>query len=146
MVTYPWTTRAPPRLALESNLVAADLEVEVGNPVIHYELFAADAEAMKSFYGTLFDWSIERYDNDYQFIRTGDGQISGGIFQLPQGMPAPAQLTVYVQVDDVAAVMEQATELGATAVFGPKEIPGQCTYAIMADPEGRVFGLMHPEG
>lgn len=117
----------------------------MGNPTMWFEVAAKDREAMKGFYGDLFDWQLTDMDAmPYTTIDTGNGAgIPGGIGSAPEGNSG--HVTFYVQVDDVEAALVKAEGLGATRVMGPMDIPtGQ--IALFADPEGHQVGLMSRAG
>jgi hypothetical protein len=51
-------------------------------------------------------------------------------------------VTVYVEVDDLAAYLSKAERLGGKTVVPPTEISEfHLTFAFFADPEGHVVGL-----
>ncbi|MDQ6779093.1 MAG: hypothetical protein M3071_23365 [Actinomycetota bacterium] len=51
-------------------------------------------------------------------------------------------MTFYVEVDDPAAYLKKAEELGGQTIMEPSEIPEfGLTFAFFADPEGHVIGL-----
>jgi predicted enzyme related to lactoylglutathione lyase len=50
-------------------------------------------------------------------------------------------VTIYVQVPDLQAALDQAVALGGKVLMPPTEIPGVVTLAMFADPEGNVIGL-----
>ena len=57
---------------------------------------------------------------------------------LASGSP---NVTVYVEVEDVASTLAQAVERGGSVVQEPFEIPGYTTVGRFADPEGNVIGI-----
>ncbi len=50
----------------------------------------------------------------------------------------------YVHVDDVAAALEQAVELGASVAI-PLVDNGQIYFAHLLDPRGNRFGIWQPK-
>jgi len=48
----------------------------------------------------------------------------------------------YVEVDDPQKYLEQAESLGGKVVAPVTEIPDQVTFALFADPEGHVIGIV----
>ena len=108
-------------------------------PVVHWEIEARDPEAQRAFYGSLFNWPI------------GDGFIMG----IPPGLGGPepgpgghlrqserSGVTLYVQVRDLRASLAMATELGATVVAEPFDVPGGPTLAGILDPEDNPVMLV----
>lgn len=83
----------------------------MGNPVLHFEISGSDAERSRTFYRTLFGWSVELDPRGYGLATTGsDVGIADGIMQALPG--APAWVTVYVGVEDPVKSLAQAEELG----------------------------------
>ena len=74
----------------------------MANAFVHVELATTDLGKAKSFYGKLFDWTLEDVqDGSYTMIRVGDG-TGGGMMKNP--MPGGPSLWIpYVLVDDIAA-------------------------------------------
>ena len=109
------------------------------NPVIHFEIQAKDAGAAQEFYRKLFDWNIDA-DNpmNYGVVDTQAGGINGGVTAAPT---AP-QVIFYVGVEDLQESLDRAESLGGKTVVPPTEIPGVVTFAIMADPEDNIIGLL----
>ncbi len=113
----------------------------MGQPVVHFEVGAKDAEKLKSFYATVFDWKIDS-DNpmNYGAIETGgEGGINGGIADTRGQMPS--YVTFYVHVDDLQAYLDKAGSLGGETVVPPTPIPDVGSFALFKDPEGNVIGL-----
>ena len=111
----------------------------MGNPVVHYEIRAKDADAARAFYGNLFGWAFSPGEEPgYTYVETGlEGGIPGGIGQAQGGT---GHVTFFVGVADVAATLATAQGLGATIVLPATSIPG-VTFGLFADPEGQVIGV-----
>jgi uncharacterized protein len=108
-------------------------------PVVHWEIEARDPDRMRAFYGELFNWKI------------GDGPI----MQIPAGIggpePGPAGhirggdrsgVSLYIQVRDLRQSLSKATDLGASVVIEPFDLPGGPTLAAITDPEGNPLMLV----
>lgn len=110
-------------------------------PVIHFEILGKDAGKLQSFYGDLFDWKINA-DNpmNYGLVEAaGEGSIAGGIGATGEG---PGHVTFYVQVPDLQACLDKVEKTGGKTVMPPTEIPDYVTFAMFADPEGNVIGII----
>jgi uncharacterized protein len=107
-------------------------------PVIHWEIISPDAKKAQEFYQNLFGWEVNA-DNPFEYgmVSAADGGIGGGI-----GPGDESKLTFYVQVDDQQAALDRAEELGGTTVAPVTEIPDMVTFAMFADPDGNVVGLV----
>jgi len=113
------------------------------NPVVHFEVLGRDASALRKFYSEAFGWSLGPTDDgpmEYSMVNIKDaGGIDGGIGKAPQG---PGHVTFYVGVDDPKAALDQVERLGGKTVQPPTQVPGGVTFALFADPEGHVVGLV----
>ena len=114
----------------------------MANPVVHFEVVGKDGGKLQEFYSSAFGWTIDA-DNPmaYGLVNTGteDG-IQGGI----AAADAPGAM-FYIQVEDPAAALAKAVELGASVVQDVSVIPGMVTMAQFADPEGNVIGIVGSE-
>jgi uncharacterized protein len=117
----------------------------MANPVVHFEIGAADDRPLLAFYGELFGWGLRAVPGvNYTRVDTrGGGGINGGIGRSGTG---EAWATFYVEVDDPQAFLDRAEALGATTVLPATEIPGMATFAMFDDPDGLLVGLMQGEG
>ena len=112
----------------------------MGRPVVHFEILGKDAKKLQRFYADLFDWHVDANNPmNYGVVNAGDdGGIGGGV--------GPAQsenhVTFYVQVDDPQAYLDRIEANGGRTVVPVTEIPDMVTYALFADPEGNVIGLV----
>lgn len=131
----------------------APREVEVrqqGTP-IWYELMVPDPVAVAPFYRAVIGWEIgteagvSGTGSEYRMIQRADGGMIGGAMTIKEEMrdKAPPKWLTYFEVDDVAASVARAKELGASLWMGPMDI-GVGTIALLSDPQGAPFYLMDP--
>jgi predicted enzyme related to lactoylglutathione lyase len=109
------------------------------------ELMTPDVEAAKSFYGGLFGWNAETMDMGgdgppYTMWILGEGGVGGAMAPPMDGMPA--FWGVYFSVDDCDATVARATELGATVLNGPMDVPDVGRMAALMDPQGAAFSVI----
>jgi len=113
------------------------------NPVVHFEVLGRDPSALRQFYSEAFGWQLGPADDSplqYSMVHQKEGGgIDGGIGKAPQG---PGHVTFYVGVDDAQAALESIERLGGKTVQAPIQVPGGVTFALFADPEGHVVGLV----
>lgn len=112
------------------------------SPVVHWEIGALDAGKLGSFYREMFDWQITPAGPEYSLVAGAGGGIGGGILQVSEHVPP--YLTFYVQVEELESALHRAVELGADELVRPTMVPGVGRFAMFADPEGHVIGLMEP--
>ena len=118
----------------------------MANPFVHIELNTTDVSKAKSFYGSLFNWTLEDVPmpvGTYTMIKVGEG-TGGGIMKHP--VPgAPSAWLAYVHVDDVVASTAKAKSLGANIMRDATEIPGVGSFSILIDPTGAALALFQPK-
>jgi len=111
----------------------------MGNPVVRFEIGAADDRPLARFYGELFGWGLEAVADGYTLVDTRGGTgINGGIGRSQTGEP---WVTFYVEVDDLQACLDGAEALGGRTVLPVTELPGMA-FAMFDDPDGLLVGLM----
>lgn len=107
--------------------------------VSHVEINGTDANALREFYGRVFDWQIQAIpEMSYNMVNAeppsptvGIGAGSGGHY-----------VTFYVTVPDLQATLDTVERLGGKTVIPPMEVPGYVTMAMFTDPEGHFIGLI----
>ena len=115
------------------------------NPVVRWQMISPNTQPLIDFYGRLFGWKAQT-DNalHYSQVDTGSERgIHGGLWPAPADAPSFVQL--FVEVEDCAAYLVQAVELGATVLMGPQTLPDGDTIALLKDPCGMSFGIMTPQ-
>ncbi len=110
------------------------------HPVIHAEIRSQDPDATRRFFADLFGWKVasEGAFPGYTFIDTG---AEGG----PYVAISPRQATedevlFFVGVEDVAATLKRAEELGGTVVQSEQKVPGT-SFGVFADAQGHRVGV-----
>jgi hypothetical protein len=114
----------------------------MGQPIVHFEIMGKDAVRLQKFYAELFGWKVGEPAPEmgmYAVVDAASSGVAGGIGQEPSGS---TRVTVYVQVPDLQATLDQAVAKGGKVVMPPMEIPGVVTLAQLADPDGNVIGLV----
>jgi predicted enzyme related to lactoylglutathione lyase len=109
------------------------------------ELNTRDVSAAKAFYTQVFGWEANDLDMggmSYTEWKVGEKSVAG-MMTMPDMVPAevPAHWLVYFGVDDADASVSKATELGATTVVPPTDIPPG-RFAVLSDPDGATFAVI----
>jgi len=117
--------------------------------VVHFEIHAADPERAVNFYQTLFAWTFQKWEGpmDYWLIVTGpDDQrgINGGLVRRQGEIDGQAVIAYVctVDVEDVDASVQAATDNGGQIALPKMPIPGVGWLAYCKDTEGNIFGVM----
>jgi predicted enzyme related to lactoylglutathione lyase len=111
------------------------------------EIASNDADKCVAFYKEVFGWEFKGGDGsqtgmDYREFSTGGDRPVGGLYQIDPksfGDNPPPHFMTYVAVDDVDENARLATELGATIIRGPMDIPDVGRMAIIQDPTGAMI-------
>ncbi len=118
----------------------------MANAFAHIELMTHDLEGAKAFYAEIFDWKWIEHPSEsgtYWIIDPGT-EPQGGIMKAPEP-DIPPHWLVYTHVEDVAATLEKAKELGGTTVVDKTPIPGMGAFGIFQDPTGGVMAIWEEE-
>lgn len=115
----------------------------MGRPIVHWELMSKEPAKVASFYEKIFDWKISDMPQiNYRLVETGgEGGINGGIIKPEREGPWPGNMTLYIQVDDLAAYRKKIVAAGGEIHVEEQEVPGSGTLCLFTDPEGRMMGL-----
>jgi predicted enzyme related to lactoylglutathione lyase len=116
--------------------------------VVHFEIPADQPESLTKFYSELFGWKFQKAPfpgPEYWLCDTGtEGPGINGAIMARQH---PQQPTVnYVDVGNVDAAIEKATQLGAKVALPKTSVPGVGAYAAIIDPQGNICGLWEQVG
>jgi hypothetical protein len=96
---------------------------------------------LQKFYAEMFDWKIDSSNPmGYGLVDTdSDGQGIGGGVTANENGPS---VTIYVEVPDLDAALARVATLGGKTVMEPTVIPDMVTFAVFADPEGNMIGMV----
>jgi predicted enzyme related to lactoylglutathione lyase len=110
--------------------------------VAWFEVTGKDGPALQRFYGELFDRKIQAAGDGsgYRLIQAAENGDGGGIGPAEDG--GSGLVTFYVEVDDPAAFLQKAEQLGGQTIVPPTTLEQfELTFAFFADPEGHVVAL-----
>ena len=110
----------------------------MGNPVTQFQILSKAPDATARFYSEMFGWSIDA-DNPMGYRRISKSGIDGGIWPAPPQSPNFVQL--YITVEDAAAALKKAEQLGAKVLIPLTVLPEGETVAVLHDPQGMSFGI-----
>ena len=106
----------------------------------HIEIPSASVDSAKKFYGGMFGWTFTDVpEMKYTLYSSGNGELGGGFFNPPEGVPR--QITNYITVTDLDAASKKVPELGGRIHSERMEVPGMGWFRIVSDPEGNSIGL-----
>jgi uncharacterized protein len=112
------------------------------------DYFTSNVEAARIFYAALFGW-------EWREIATGTGSRYGMFYQDGEAVAGVAYRAAhdptreygrwiyYVSVPDVAAAVKSVEARGGRTLLQPRSYPDRGTFAVLADPEGAPFGVLH---
>jgi uncharacterized protein len=112
----------------------------MADKVVWFEVTGKDGAKLQSFYSDLFGWKIDASNPmNYGMVNESESGIGGGIGKADNGS---GHVTFYMGVDDPQAYLDKAEKLGGKTVVPVTEIPNMVTFALIADPEGHVVGVV----
>ncbi len=111
------------------------------NGICHLEIPSKDFEKARKFYGDLFNWQFNYIkEMDYLIFKAPEG-ISGG-FAKEYDIAGRPGITVYIEVDDINAIIQKAKNLGGNIIKEKTMITPDIGYfAFVKDLEGNQIGL-----
>jgi predicted enzyme related to lactoylglutathione lyase len=116
------------------------------------ELHTEDPAAAKAFYQSVFGWESQDMpmgEFSYTVVRPAGGDDSsgqGGFMPVSPEMAAAGARTQwwpYFEVADPDATAAEAAGRGGTVITGPMDIPSVGRFAMLADPAGAPFAIIH---
>jgi uncharacterized protein len=110
------------------------------HPVIHAEIRSEDPDVTRQFFADLFGWKVaaEGAFPGYTFIDTG---VEGGTYvAISPRQSTEDEVLFFVGVEDVAATLKRAEELGGAIVQPAQQVPGT-TFGVFADVQGHKVGV-----
>lgn len=120
------------------------------NGVVHFEIYARDAEKLMKFYSSVFDWTFEAMPGmDYHYVKTVDTDaqgmpaqpgINGGLVVRPAGFEDPGWIN-YINVESLDPAVKRAQDLGAKVMKPRAAVPGMGWFAMLVDPQGNSFAM-----
>jgi uncharacterized protein len=119
---------------------------------VWYDLMTSDLTAGRAFYDAVIGWNSRDSglpgDKPYWLFSAGLNPVAGAM-QLTREMTAQGARPGWmghVQVENVAAKVDQAVALGGRVHMPETPVPGVGWFAIIADPQGAVISLfkLHP--
>jgi predicted enzyme related to lactoylglutathione lyase len=114
--------------------------------VAWFEIWSADIERAKRWYGELFGWSFEpmtAYAADYWHIRGLPGVGGALVPGTPPSQPSGRHgSVVYFEVGDLEVTLDRAASSGGSIEQSRTAIgPGAGWFGIVRDPEGTRVGV-----
>ena len=121
--------------------------------VIHFEIHAAQPQALIDFYSALLGWKFNQWQGQpYWLVETGDATqpgINGGLVPrhgaAPTAMQAVSAYVCTAQVDDLDEALTTMADLGGSLALARMPVPGVGWLAYIKDPDGNILGLMQPD-
>jgi predicted enzyme related to lactoylglutathione lyase len=115
------------------------------NQWVGSELWTTDPDDALKFYNKLTGYEQKLIDvkPDVKYRRlVVNGRFCGGLMKLPWDDVEPAWIP-YIMVEDVMAIVEKVKKLGGKLIIEPDTSAKEGTVAMIADPSGAVFGIVH---
>ena len=112
------------------------------------DLTTSDPKAAKSFYTSLFGWSVKDIpmgdQGSYSMLPERRGKTSAalaGMRDEEKKQGVPPHWNNYVSVSNADAAAAKAKSLGGKVVAGPFDVMDAGRMAFIADPQGAIFAV-----
>ncbi len=112
--------------------------------VIWHDLATPDLEQAKAFYGEVFGWTFEDKGEGtarYSVI-SYRGEAIGGMVPMAQIAGQRGEWVCSCSATEVEKDVDKVLELGGKILGNPINMKGRGMQAVVADPQGAVFGLL----
>lgn len=114
------------------------------------ELLTLDVGTAAEFYGKVFGWTFQTFGPEddfktYTLMLSGDTPIGGMVYvrpKEPEKYPT-SRWVGFISVADVAATAALVEKEGGKVLVTPREVGNRGTEALLVDPEGGMFGIIH---
>jgi len=115
------------------------------NPIGWFEIHVKDFDKARDFYGKLFSWEFnlsQGSKSQYWNIFTAEGSIGGGFMKKDKPEHEGQAVLIYVEVEDIEATLNKATELGGKT-HTPKTLINEKAgyFALFYDNDNNLIGL-----
>lgn len=113
------------------------------NAVCWAELATRDLARAEAFYSGLFGWTMQEHHasppGSYRMFGNADGLLGGLLRMTEEWGEMPSHWSIYLQVEDVDAIVARAQALGGKLCFPAFDAPGVGRIARIDDPSGAGF-------
>lgn len=117
--------------------------IRESNAVCWAELATRDLARAEAFYTGLFGWTMQAHHasppGGYRMFGNADGMLGGLLRMTEEWGGMPSHWSIYLQVDDVDAIVARAQSLGGKLCFPAFDAPGVGRIARIDDPSGAGF-------
>jgi len=114
--------------------------------VCRVELHTRRTDDAERFYSTVFGWHAGAGPGPGFRLLSAPDRVAVGLLEMDERRPDAPAWFVYFGADDVLATASAAETAGGRAVHRPVPPAPAGAFAILADPEGVMFGLVKVEG
>jgi predicted enzyme related to lactoylglutathione lyase len=113
--------------------------------IAHLAINADDVARSRAFYEGLFGWTFTPWGPPgfFQIATPGSPRLFAALQERRELIEGTKTIgfECTIAVDDVAAAVAKAVELGGTVVMEPVTIPTVCELAFITDPADNVLGV-----
>lgn len=113
-----------------------------------YELATGDLAGAGDFYSEALGWDVagESAMEGFDYRLGGpSGAMVAGLMDNAMMGGAPPAWRMYFTATGVDAAVQAVTAAGGSVLQPAADIPGTGRFAVVADPQGAVFGLLQPD-
>jgi len=114
------------------------------NQINYVEFPASDFEAVKAFYGALFDWNFEHFGEEY--LAFNDGRLDGGFYRSDKrAAAADGAALVIFYTKDLEGLQQRVIDAGGAVCVPTFPFPGGRRFHFH-DPHGNELAVWTDQG
>lgn len=114
------------------------------HPIVHVEISAQDRKELAGFYGDVFGWEHQSFDEvNYTTFTYGEENRGGGYNPVSDDSPV-GTIVPYIHTDSLEDSLSRIEARGGKVLVPPMDVPGSGRIAQFSDPTGNRMGLYQP--
>lgn len=115
--------------------------------IVHFEINAENLLRAKTFYESVFDWKVEKWEGpmEYWVIEAGKEDEEGINGGLQKREDPDDQVFNYIQVSKVEDFKNKIEQFGGTIESPKIAVPGVGYFYMFKDTEGNKLGIMEED-
>ena len=125
-------------------------ERQLTGKFVWYDIFTDDLGAVEPFYSELFGWTFDNVSGSKEQVKTislNGVPVGNAVKVVPlDGAQRESMWLPYMSTPDVDTAVQFVEENQGSVATGPKDLQGRGRVAVVHDPGGALFALLHANG
>jgi predicted enzyme related to lactoylglutathione lyase len=123
-------------------------DLNLGSPIVFFEIYVSNIEQAKAFYGDLLGWQFQPTPGYPQMEKVVPvpGGTAGALIQHDGRVNENWGTILYAHVEKIHDSFDKALKIGATVVVPIGVIQGVGSITLIRDLDKNIIGLISDEG